>query len=188
MALKESALTAFLKNVFFKRCCQMRALCSLLTVSSMLSTLHNSAQRDSESNVSSRGSVSFKRTDKDIERGMKSSIQFKVGEITVSKSLVLHFSGPNSWTVCPSVLNSLCMKSADFQHTGWAFKSGRFRPGRCLCALVEPQPPLTMTRWRAAAKTTEFLSGDSVLFPGKVPEGCLLSCILKELYSQNKAA
>ena len=32
------------------------------------------------------------------------------------------------------------------------------------------------------------LSGDSPLLPGKVPEGRLLSCILKELLSQNKAA
>lgn len=31
-------------------------------------------------------------------------------------------------------------------------------------------------------------SGDSVLLPGRVPEGRLLSCILKEMFSQNKPA
>lgn len=168
----------------------MRVHCSLLTVSSELSPLHTSARWDSESNVSSRGSVSFKRTDKDIERGMKSTIQFRVGEITVSKSPVLHFSSSNSWTVCPFVLNSLCMKRADLRQTGWALKSRRFCLDRCLWALVETQPPLMTTRWRAEAKkkNNRRLSGDSVPFPGKVPEGRLLSCILKELFSQNKAA
>lgn len=55
----------------------MRVHCPVLTILCVLCTLHNTVQRDSESNVSSRGSVSFKRTDKDIERGVKSSIQFK---------------------------------------------------------------------------------------------------------------
>lgn len=42
-------------------------------------------------------------------------------------------------------------------------------------------------RWHDE-ETNRSLSGDLVLLAGKVPEGCLLSCILKELFSQNKAA
>lgn len=44
---------------------------------SALGTLHNGAQRDSKSNASSWGSLSFKRTDKDTERRVKSSTQFE---------------------------------------------------------------------------------------------------------------
>ncbi len=55
----------------------MRLHCPVLTILCVLSTLHNIVQLDSESNASTRDSVSFKRTDKDIERGVKSSIQFK---------------------------------------------------------------------------------------------------------------
>lgn len=55
----------------------MRVHCPVLTTLCVLGTFHNSAQLDRESNVSNQGSVSFKRTDKDIERGAKSSIQSK---------------------------------------------------------------------------------------------------------------
>lgn len=37
----------------------MRGHCPVPTILSALGTLHNGAQRDSESNVSSQGSVSF---------------------------------------------------------------------------------------------------------------------------------
>lgn len=54
----------------------MRVHCPVLTILRALCTLYNSAHRDSESNVSTQGSVSCKRTDKDIEQGVTSSIQF----------------------------------------------------------------------------------------------------------------
>lgn len=41
-----------------------------------------------------------------------------------------------------------------------------------------------MKRWRAEA--AGVCSGEAALSPGRVPEGCLLSCILKEIFSQNK--
>lgn len=41
---------------------------------------------------------------------------------------------------------------------------------------------------KSSSINNKSLSGDSVLLPGKVLEGRLLSCILKELFSQNKAA
>lgn len=80
------------------------------------------------------------------------------------------------------------MKSADLQRTGWAFKSGRF--------VLRQMPP----RFDGTSTTTDddamksrrrdnrSLSGDLLPLPAKVPEGRLLSCILKELLSQNKAA
>lgn len=41
---------------------------------------------------------------------------------------------------------------------------------------------------KSSGRNHRSLSGDSALLPRKVPEGRLLSCILKELFSQNKAA
>ena len=41
---------------------------------------------------------------------------------------------------------------------------------------------------KSSSRNNGSLSGDSGLLPWKVPEGCLLSCILKELFSQNKTA
>lgn len=38
------------------------------------------------------------------------------------------------------------------------------------------------------SRNKRSLLGDSVLLPRKVPKGRLLSCILKELFSQNKSA
>lgn len=54
----------------------MRMRCPALTILSVLGTFYNSVHRVSESNVSSQGSALFKRTDSDIERGVK-SMQFK---------------------------------------------------------------------------------------------------------------
>lgn len=77
------------------------------------------------------------------------------------------------------------MKTADLQHTRWAFKSTRLCSGSCLCTdgTLTTADDDTMK-----SRNNRSLSGDSVPLPGRVPEGCLLSCILKEIFSQNKPA
>lgn len=64
-------------SAFSKRVAKTRVLCPVLMILSVLSALHSGAQPDSESNMSSRDSVSFERTDKDIERGVNDPTQFK---------------------------------------------------------------------------------------------------------------
>ena len=70
----QKCVSAFFFFFFFflreREVAKTRVLCPVLMISSVLSTLHSGAQPDSESNMSSRDSVSFERTDKDIERGV----------------------------------------------------------------------------------------------------------------------
>lgn len=76
------------------------------------------------------------------------------------------------------------MKMADLEHSGWALRSRRFCSGRCLRTLME-RPRLNTVK---SGGNNRGLLGDLVPLLGKGPEGPLLSCILKELFSQNKAA
>lgn len=62
--------------------------------------------------------------------------------------------------------------------TGWTTESSRFCSGRCLWALMEP----------TVKQQTEVCERIGCCCQGRSPEGRLLSCILKELFSHNKAA
>lgn len=64
-------------SAFSREVAKTRMLCPVLMISSVLSTLHSGAQPDNESNMSSRDSESFERTDKDIKRGVNGPTQFK---------------------------------------------------------------------------------------------------------------
>lgn len=65
-------------------------------------------QQHSESNVSSRGTVSLSENRQGHAKGSEKLHTVEVGEITVSKSLLLLSGSLSSWTVCLFVFSTHC--------------------------------------------------------------------------------